>query len=53
MDVCVCVCVCVCVRVCLCVCVRSVAQPCLTLCNTMDCVARQTLLSMGFSRQEY
>ena len=24
-----------------------------TLCNTMDCVARQSPLSMGFSRQDY
>ena len=32
---CVCACVRVCVRVCVCVCVR--AQPCLTLCDPMDC----------------
>ena len=31
----------------------SVAQLCLTLCGPMDCVARQALLCMGFSRQEY
>ena len=29
--------VCVCVCVCACVCARSVTQPCLTLCNLMDC----------------
>ena len=28
-------------------------QLCLTLCNPMDCTARQTPLSMGFSKQEY
>ena len=33
MGVCMCMFVCVCV----CVCVCSVAQSCLTLCNTMDC----------------
>ena len=31
----------------------SVAQLCLTLCGPMDCVARQALLCVGFSRQEY
>ena len=35
------------------VCVCSVTQTCLTLCNPMDCVACQALLSMLFSRQEY
>ena len=35
------------------VCVCSVTQTCLTLCNAMDCVACQALLSMLFSRQEY
>ena len=30
-----------------------VIQPCLTLCNPMNCIACQTVLSMGFSRQEY
>ena len=30
-----------------------VAKSCLTLCDPMDCVARQTPLSMGFSTQEY
>ena len=29
------------------------AQLCLTLCDPMDCSARQALLSMGFPRQEY
>ena len=28
-------------------------QLCLTLCDPLDCVARQAPLSMGFSRQEY
>ena len=28
-------------------------QSCLNLCNSMDCVARQGPLSMGFFRQEY
>ena len=28
-------------------------QSCLSLCNLLDCVACQTTLSMGFSRQEY
>ena len=40
---CVCVCVCVCVLV---------AQPCPTLCDTIDC-SLQAALSMGFPRQEY
>ena len=40
---CVCVCVCVCVLV---------TQPCLTLCNPMDCSPPGSL-SRGFSRQEY
>ena len=31
----------------------SVAQSCPTLCNPMDCIARQAPLSMGFFRQEY
>ena len=30
-----------------------VTQLYLTLCNTVDCVAHQASLSMGFSRQEY
>ena len=30
-----------------------VTQSCPTLCNPMDCVAHQSPLSMGFSRQEY
>ena len=30
----------------------SCAQPCLTLCNPMDCT-HQAPLSSGFSRQEY
>ena len=30
-----------------------VAQSCLTLCNSMDCIACQALLSMDFSRQGY
>ena len=33
-------------------CTKSL-QSCLTLCNPMDCIAHQTPLSMGFSRQEY
>ena len=28
-------------------------QLCPTLCDPMNCIARQTPLSMGFSRQEY
>ena len=28
-------------------------QLCLTLCDLMNCIARQALLSMEFSRQEY
>ena len=28
-------------------------QPCLALCNAMDCIAFQVPLAMGFSRQEY
>ena len=28
-------------------------QLCLTLCDPMNCLARQALLSMEFSRQEY
>ena len=35
-----------------CVCAKSL-QSCLTLCDPMDCVARQALLSMGSSSQEY
>ena len=31
----------------------EVAQSCPTLCDTMDCIAHQALLPMGFSRQEY
>ena len=30
-----------------------VAQSCLTLCHSMDCIVHQASLSMGFSRQEY
>ena len=30
-----------------------VAQSCPTLCDPMNCIARQAPLSMGFSRQEY
>ena len=30
-----------------------VTQSCPTLCDPMDCIARQTPLSMEFSRQEY
>ena len=30
-----------------------VAQSCLTLCNPMDCVARQAPLSVGFPRHEH
>ena len=30
-----------------------VAQSCLTLCDLMNCIARQAPLSMGFSRQEH
>ena len=30
-----------------------VAKLCPTICNPMDCIAHQTPLSMGFSRQEY
>ena len=30
-----------------------VAKWCLTIETPMDCIAHQTLLSMGFSRQEY
>ena len=30
-----------------------VVQLCLTLCDPMDCIARQAPLSMEFSRQEY
>ena len=31
----------------------SVTQLCLTLCNPMDCIAHQALLSMRFPRQEH
>ena len=40
----------------LCVCAHAHAkslQSYTTLCDTMDCVARQAPLSVGFSRQEY
>ena len=30
-----------------------VAQSCLTLCNPMDCIARQVPLSVGFPRHEH
>ena len=30
-----------------------VAQSCLTLCNPMDCIARQAPLSVGFPRHEH
>ena len=43
---CVCVCVCVCVIV-------LVIQSCPTLCNPMDCIARQAPPAMRFPRQEY
>ena len=49
-SVCVCVCVCVCMRVC--VCEYTCAQPCPTLCDSIDC-SRQAPLSMRLSRQEY
>ena len=35
-----------------CVCARSL-QSCLTLCDSMDYIAHQAPLTMGFSRQEY
>ena len=35
------------------ICCCSVAKSCLTLCNPMDYIARQVLLPMEFSRQEY
>ena len=31
----------------------SVIQSCLTLCDTMDCIAHQASLSMGFPRQNF
>ena len=34
-------------------CVCAPAQPCLTLCDTLDCIVHQALLSIGFPRQEY
>ena len=34
-------------------CCRLVAKLCPTLCNPMDYIAHQVLLSMGFSRQEH
>ena len=37
---------------CACVCYKLL-QSYLTLCDPMDCIARQAPLSMGFSRQEY
>ena len=43
-----CVCVCVCVSVCV-----WVTQLCPTLCDSMNCIAYQTPLSIEFSRQEY
>ena len=46
------ICICVCIYNYVCVCVlRAVAQSCLTV--SPWTVARQTPLSMGFSRQEY
>ena len=42
LSVCVCVCVCV-----------LVAQSCPTFCNSMDYIAHQAPLSLGFSSQEY
>ena len=33
--------------------VVKLAQPCLTLCDPMDCIACQAPLSMEFSRQGY
>ena len=47
-QLCVCVCVCACARM-----HTKSLQSYTTLCDTMDCVARQAPLSMGFSRQEY
>ena len=41
------------VCVCVCVCARTCAQPSLTLCTSMDCMACQAPLSKEFSRQEY
>ena len=43
---------------CVCVCTRMwvsvlVTQSCPTLCDSMNCIAYQTSLSMEFSRQEY
>ena len=38
--------------VCMCVCVCSVAQLCSSLCHSVDCVALQGPLFMGFPRQE-
>ena len=40
------------VHMCVFVCVSSL-QSCPTLCNPMDCIARQAPLSMGFFGQEY
>ena len=39
-------------EMCVCVCV-CVAQSCLTLCDSMDYIAHQAPLAMGFPRQEY
>ena len=36
-----------------CVCVRMGGHLCPTLCDPVDCIARQAPLSTGFSRQEY
>ena len=34
-------------------CCCLVAKPCLTLCDPVDYISHQALLSMGFPRQEY
>ena len=48
------VCVCVCVYVCVCVCMHAMLlYSCPTLCNSVEYIALQAPLSMGFSRQEY
>ena len=36
-----------------CACTCLVSKSCPTLCSSMDCVARQAPLTMGFSRQKY
>ena len=37
----------------MCVHMCALTQLCLTLCDTMDCIAQQVPLFMGFHRQEY